>query len=74
MASNGRLWTDLLTKERKLPEDLEDVLFRNYMNLQDTSINEVKVHGQEVRMSNIHNRKSTEIFLKIFIIIHCLAF
>ena len=56
-----RMWADLLTKERKLPEDLEDVLIRNNMNLQDTSINEVKAFRQEVRMTNIQNRKAIEI-------------
>ena len=40
-----RMWADLLTKERKLPEDLEDVLFKNDMNLQYTTINEVKAFG-----------------------------
>ena len=46
------MWEDLLTKERKLPDDLEDFLIRNHMNLQNTSINEVKAFGQEVRMIN----------------------
>ena len=55
------MWADLLTKKRKLPEDLEDVLIRNNMNLQDTSINEVKAFRQEVRMTNIRNRKAIEI-------------
>ena len=49
---------DLLTKERKLPEDLEDVFFRNVMDLKDTTINEDKAHGQEIRMSNIWNRSN----------------
>ena len=53
-----RMWADLLTKEKKLPEDLEEVLLRNNMNLQDTSLNEVKAFGQEVRMTNIRNRKT----------------
>ena len=55
-----RMWADLLTKERKLPEDLEDVLVNNNMNLQDTSINEVKAFGQKVRMIYILNRKAVE--------------
>ena len=50
------MWADLLTKESKLLEALEDVLFRNVMDIKDTTINEVKVNCQEVRMSNIQNR------------------
>lgn len=34
-----RMWANLLTKEKRLPEKLEDVLLRNEMNLQDTRIN-----------------------------------
>ena len=50
------MWADLLTKEIKLPEALEDVLIRNVMDIEDTTINEVKAHGQEVRITNIHDR------------------
>ena len=50
------MWTDLLTKETKLPEAPEDILIKNAMNIGDTSINEVKAHVQEVRMSSIWNR------------------
>ena len=50
------MWADLLTKESKLPEALEDVLIRNVMDIEDTTINEVKAHGQEVRMTNIQYR------------------
>ena len=32
-----RMWADLLTKERKLPEDLEDISFKNNISLQDAS-------------------------------------
>ena len=56
------MWADLLTKERKLLEDLEDVLFRNVMDLKDTTINEVKAHGLEVRMSNIQNRSNPGVY------------
>ena len=52
-----RMWADLLTKEKKLPEDLEDVLMKNDMDIKDTSVNEVKAFGQEVRMTNIRNRR-----------------
>ena len=54
------MWANLLTKEIKLPEGLEDALIRNNMNLQDTSINEVKAFGHEVRMTNIRNRRAME--------------
>ena len=54
------MWADLLTKASKLPEALEDVLFRIVMDIKDTTINEVKAHGQEVRMTNIRNRMKTE--------------
>ena len=50
------MWADLLTKESKLPEALEDILIRNVTDIKDTTINEVKAHGQEVRMTNIRNR------------------
>ena len=53
------MWADLLTKESKLPEALENVLFRNYMEIEDTTINKVKAHGQEVRMTNIQNRMNS---------------
>ena len=52
------MWADILTKEKKLPQSLEDVLIKNEMNLQDVTINEVKAFGQEVRMENICNRKA----------------
>ena len=55
------MWEDLLTKESKLPEALEDVLFRNDMDIKDTTINEVKAHGQEVRMTNIQNRINPDV-------------
>ena len=50
------MWAELLTKKSKFPEALEDVLFRNDMDIKDTTINEVKAHGHEVRMTNKRNR------------------
>ena len=50
------MWADLLTKENKLTEALEDILIKNVIDIEDTLINEVKAHGQEVRMTNIWNR------------------
>ena len=55
------MWADLLTKESKLPEALEDVLFRNVMDIKDTTINEVKAHGQEVKMLNMWNRTNPDV-------------
>ena len=49
----GVRWGYLLTKETKLPEASEDILIKNVVNIGDTSINEVKIQGQEVRVSNI---------------------
>ena len=51
------MWVDILTKEKQLPKTLEDVLIRNIMDLGDTSLNKVQAFGQEVRMTNIKNRK-----------------
>ena len=50
------MWADLLTKENKLTEALEDILIKNVIDIEDTLINVVKAHGQEVRMTNIWNR------------------
>ena len=50
------MWVDMLTKEMRLPEALENILTSNVMNIKNNTINEVKAHGQEVRMSNIRNR------------------
>ena len=47
------MWADLLTKENKLMEALEDILIKNVIDIEDTLINEVKAYGQEVRMTNI---------------------
>ena len=50
------MWADLLTKENKITEALEDILIKNVIDIEDTLINKVKAHGQEVRMTNIWNR------------------
>ena len=52
-----RMWADLLTKEKQLPRDLEDVFEKNVMDLGDSHINEIKAYGQEIRMTNIRNRR-----------------
>ena len=51
------MWADILTKKKKLPENLEDVLNKNEMDLGDTTLNQVESFGQEVSMTNIRNRK-----------------
>ena len=48
---------DILTKEKRLPPDLEDVLMENMMDLSETNINEVKAFQTKVRMENIRNKK-----------------
>ena len=50
-------WADLLTKETIMPKALEDILARNDMRIENAFINQVKAHSQEVRMSNIYNRR-----------------
>ena len=55
-----RMWADILTKEKRLPSDLEMVLRNNEMELGNTSVNEVRAHGNEVRMSNMRNRKEMQ--------------
>ena len=54
----GDRWVYLLIKETKLQEASEDILIKNIVNIGDTSINEVKIQGQEgrkgkVRVNNI---------------------
>ena len=51
------MWADLLTKETKMPKALEDILDRNYVRIESAFINQVKAHGQNVRMSIIRNRR-----------------
>ena len=53
------MWADILTKEKKIPLELEDVLMENRMNLGETGINKVLAFGQEVRMTNIRNRRNS---------------
>ena len=60
-----KMLADLLTRERKLHDDLEDVLLHNKMNIPDTAVNEVKAFGQEVRMQTIHNRKISDTSLEL---------
>ena len=55
------MWADLLTKENKVSEALDKVLFRNVMDIKDTTINQVTAHDQEVRMLNIQNRTNPDV-------------
>ena len=52
------IWADLLSYEKKFPESLEDVLFRNTLKLQDIYVNKVKAFGQEVIITNIQNSRA----------------
>ena len=49
------MWGDILTKEKNVPLQLEDVLTNNKMDLQDTIRNKVMAFGQKVRKTNIRN-------------------
>ena len=47
---------DIMTKEMELPSALNNVFLKNYMDLPQPLMNEVKAIGTEIRMSNIRNR------------------
>ena len=47
---------DVLTKEMKIPQALEDVILKNKISISQPLVNEVKVVGTEIRIINIHNR------------------
>ena len=55
--SSRDMIADSLTKEMKMTKDLEDLMLRNVFKL--SSINEVKASSDELKMSNIRNRKLT---------------
>ena len=50
------MWADMMTKEMELPSALENVFLKNSLDLPQPLMNEVKVIGTEIRMSNIRNR------------------
>ena len=50
------MWADLLTKEMKMPDGLEDVLMEGKVDLPDDEVNLVKSVDGEIRMLNIRNR------------------
>ena len=47
---------DVLTKEMKIPQALEDVILKNEIVISKPLVNEVKAVGSEIRMVNIRNR------------------
>ena len=47
---------DVLTKERKIPLALEEIIFKNQISIPRPLMNEVKAVGTEIRMINIQNR------------------
>ena len=47
------MMADLMTKEMKIPVNLEDVIMRNTIHLQQPLINKVVTEGTEIRMKNI---------------------
>ena len=46
----------MMTKEMELPSALENVFLKNNLDLPQPLMNEIKVIGTEMRMSNIRNR------------------
>ena len=47
---------DVLKKEMKIPQALEDVILENKISISQPLVNEVKAVGTKIRMVNIHNR------------------
>ena len=47
---------DVLTKEMKIPQALEDVILKNEIVISQPLVNEVKAVGSKIRMVNIRNR------------------
>ena len=47
---------DVLTKEMKIPQALEDVILKNEISISQPLVNEVKAVGTEIRMVTIRNR------------------
>ena len=55
LSTQGML-ADVLTKEMKIPQALEDIILKNKISIAQPLVNEVKAVGTEIRMINIHNR------------------
>ena len=54
------MWADILTKEKHLSPELEDVLMGNMMDPAENNNNEVLAVGTEIQMKNIKNRRAVE--------------
>ena len=50
------MWADMMTKEMKIPQALENVIMENVMELPQPLVNEVKAIGPKICMTNIKNR------------------
>ena len=51
---------DVMMKEVKMPRDLEKLLHKNILNVSNSSVNEVKAFGDELRMTNVRNRNADQ--------------
>ena len=49
----------MLTKEMKMPDEVENLMTRNVFQFSNSDVNTVKSVGDELRMYNIRNRKAT---------------
>ena len=56
--STNDMLADGLTKERKMNEDMKDLVSKNVSRLAHSSVNEIRALDDEIRMFNIRNRKS----------------
>ena len=55
------MMADCLTKEMKMPDSMEAVLYGKGLELSEPYLNEIKNIEGELRMSNIRNRKQVKI-------------
>ena len=59
MVANFFSVVDILTKENKMAPAFEDVISKNDLKVENTSINKVIEFGQEVQMINIRNHTTS---------------
>ena len=45
--STSSMWADILTKEKKMPSAFKDVILKNELSLEDTSVNRVMAFGKK---------------------------
>ena len=50
------MWADMLTREKRMPPALENIIVKNIMDLHNPLMNEVKTIGTEICLANIRNR------------------